>query len=121
MRAGLRGSKDHLKQPSGPDDSPSQAFVDASSEYRPRPYPCRAILFKRTRGQSSRFALPDCGWGAFISGKFDVCMVPGDHYEMFVEPRVQIVADKLKSILAEVSEEMSTTDSAKIESTAAAR
>ena len=100
MPARLQRGKDQPEQSSGPDDDPSQAFIDASHGYRPRPYPCRVVLFKRTRWISSRFALPDNGWGPFISGEFEVCMVPGDHYDMFVEPGVQIIADKLANKLA---------------------
>ncbi|MGC2758560.1 AMP-binding protein [Candidatus Binatus sp.] len=91
------------EQPLGQDADPSLAFQESSRAYRPRPYPGRAILFKRTRWISSRFVLPDCGWGAFIPNGFEVCIVPGDHFAMFVEPGVAILADKLRSILDEVS------------------
>ena len=89
--------------PPGQYADPSLAFQESSRAYCPRPYPGRAILFKRTRWISSRFVLPDCGWGAFISNGFEVCIVPGDHFAMFVEPGVAILANKLRSILDEVS------------------
>jgi thioesterase domain-containing protein len=108
IQARARGvSIAHLEQRRSSDSDPSRAFQDASRAYCPRPYPGRAILFKRTKGISSRFVLPDCGWGAYIGSRFEVCVVPGDHFAMFVEPGVAILADKLRSILAEVSEERS--------------
>ncbi len=108
IRSWVRGGgADPLEQPVSPNGNPSQAFLDASHGYRPQPYSGRTILFKRTRWISSQFALPDCGWGAFIPDKLEVCLIAGDHFSMFVQPGVAILADKLGSILDEVSEESS--------------
>jgi oxalate---CoA ligase len=104
IRAWTGGDMPGVDQPSSEDRDPPVAFQDASRSYRPQPYHGRAILFKRTKGISSRFVLPDCGWGAFIN-RLHICVVPGDHFAMFVEPGVAILADRLRSILDDVSAE----------------
>ena len=100
MQSGGRGVGSADLEPL-PDDDPSTAFLFASRAYRPQPYCGRTVLFKRTRWLSNRFALPDCGWGAFIPDHLEVCEIAGDHFSMFVEPDVAIMADKLRPILAE--------------------
>jgi hypothetical protein len=41
----------------------------------------------------------EMGWGDVFSGKFDVCMVPGDHEAMLFGPRSRFVADQLVTYL----------------------
>ena len=105
LQAWVGGASLVRPQQSVDDDNPSARVSGCSRDYLPRPYPGRAILFKRTRGISSRFVLPDCGWGAYIANGFEVCLVPGDHFAMFVEPGVAILAGKLRSVLAEVTQQ----------------
>jgi len=106
--------------PPKPDDDPSIAFILASRAYRPQPYSGRAILFKRTRWLSLRFVLSDCGWGAYIPRQLEVCEIEGDHFAMFVEPGVTVMAKKLQSVPAEELEATPPSEYAATGSSAAA-
>jgi aspartate racemase len=66
-----------------------------------RTYPGRVSIFKPVdRVSVFRSFAEDLGWGKLITGALDVHQVPGDHTNMFEEPRVREVAERLKACLA---------------------
>ena len=61
--------------------------------YSKKPYDGDVTLFRaKDRGIRSNFA--DHGWGDVVSGRLEVCEVPGDHCTLFTE-NFQELADKL--------------------------
>jgi thioesterase domain-containing protein len=76
-----------------------QANLRAFAAYRPRPYSGPLTLF---RPEGARADLPLNGWDAVAggaTGAIDVQPVAGDHYTMLAPPRVQVLAECLKTCI----------------------
>lgn len=72
----------------------------AGLSYQPQPFAGQIALIR----PSAHFAIPDTwpedlGWGQLADGGVDVRVVPGRLEEIFVEPRVELTAVELESIL----------------------
>lgn len=48
---------------------------------------------------------PTWGWGQFTAGPVDIYDVPGDHFNMMIEPQVKVLADRLRECLDDVHSE----------------
>lgn len=82
-----------------------QAINQANRDYVPQVYPGRAILF-RTSEQPVELLNwatidSDLGWGNLVAGGLEIQEVPGNHFNMFTEPYVRVLAAKLKTCLEE--------------------
>ena len=73
--------------------------------YQPAPNASRTLLFRHVGGAMSGAEDPLLGWGKLCVGKFEVCDVPGNHNDIFVEPNVQVMAEKLSQSLRDVHQE----------------
>jgi len=80
----------------------------AGYAYTPMPYPGRVILFKPHRNYS---VLSDAqmGWGDLATGGLEIVELPVDPGGMFLDPFVQVLAWKLKTILDESSKHKGST------------
>jgi thioesterase domain-containing protein/acyl carrier protein len=67
--------------------------------YEPKPYDSPVVLFRSRVLQSGRYRDTQLGWGDFASDNLEVVETPGEHGDMFREPAVQILADKLSEYL----------------------
>jgi thioesterase domain-containing protein len=69
----------------------------ASFRYRPRVYPGRIVYFlsERRREHFSQH------WHEIAAGGLDCTVIPGRHSEIWKEPNVQIMAEKLRDLLDE--------------------
>jgi len=85
---------------SGP-ETIGRVLAFAVSQYQPRPYPGRVLLFQRNARPVGRYRDPDYGWGELV-GELEIQNVPGAHVDMFLQPGVEIVAEKLDGCLREV-------------------
>ena len=74
------------------------AFV--TKKYEPGPYAGRVALFSRSDRPTGRYRDPKFGWGEIASG-LEVHDVPGNHMDMFLDPNVQTLAEKLRACLRE--------------------
>jgi len=83
----------------------------AVSRYQPRPYAGRVLLFQRNARPVGRYRDPEYGWGELV-GKLEIHNVPGAHVDMFLQPGVEIVAEKLDGCLREVQKSTRNTISA---------
>jgi aspartate racemase len=71
----------------------------ATRRYRPGAYLGRMTLF-RAREQPERYRRdPQLGWGGVSVGGLDIHEVPGDHYTMWREPHVRVLAERLRGCL----------------------
>jgi thioesterase domain-containing protein len=69
----------------------------AACNYRPRPYPGRALLIRPDTALEAHFEM---GWYDVVPG-LEVYAVPGGHREMFMEPHVKTLAARLAACLME--------------------
>ncbi|HSF40208.1 MAG TPA: amino acid adenylation domain-containing protein, partial [Thermoanaerobaculia bacterium] len=72
-----------------------QANLEAARNYRPDPWPGRALLLRARRPE----ATPDSGWGALVTGGVEVVEIEGDHYSLLRSPRVVRLAREIEARL----------------------
>ena len=77
--------------------------VFASKNYQPRPYDGRVLLLRRMDRPAGGYHDPKYGWGDVASG-LKIHEVPGNHIDMFLDPNVHVMADKLRECLLEAQE-----------------
>ncbi len=81
-----------------------QAVKQAIKDYVPQVYSGRAILFQTTYQPPDaelREIDPQYGWGSLIAGGLEIHEVPGNHDTMWIQPHVQVLAQKLRICLQE--------------------
>jgi thioesterase domain-containing protein len=71
----------------------------------PAPYAGPTLLFGHASRPKRDAEAPLLGWGGLCVGEFEVCDVPGNHREIFVEPNVKVMAEKLSHSLQDVYQE----------------
>jgi thioesterase domain-containing protein/acyl carrier protein len=74
-------------------------LTPARREFKPEKYEGKVLLVRAEKGLIGIHKDAEMGWGDVFSGKFDVCMVPGDHEAMLFGPRSRFVADQLVTYL----------------------
>jgi amino acid adenylation domain-containing protein len=77
--------------------------VFASKNYQPRPYDGRVLLFRRADRPTGPYRDPEYGWRGLASG-LEIHEVPGNHIDMFLDPNVPVMAQKLRECLLEAQE-----------------
>jgi thioesterase domain-containing protein len=58
------------------------------------------LLFRRADRPAGDYRDPAYGWGQLASG-LEIHEVPGNHIDMFLDPNVHVMADKLRECLLE--------------------
>jgi len=81
--------------------------VFASQNYQPRPYDGRVLLFRRRDRPTGQYRDPEYGWGG-LATQLEIYEVPGNHIDMFLDPNVHLMADKLRACLLEAQENSQT-------------
>jgi amino acid adenylation domain-containing protein len=77
-------------------------------DYQPRQYDGRVLLLRREQRPTGRYRDPQYGWGHVTNG-LEILDVPGSHIDMFREPNVHVMADRLGECLLEAQEACQTT------------
>ena len=90
-------------QPAGRKSDPSDLerilFLTATS-YRPKPVTCSTVLFRCTEWPITSAGDPHCGWRELLTGPSVTYEIPGDHFGIFREPNVKVLAAHLRACLA---------------------
>ena len=72
----------------------------AISAYTPEAYPGRVTLFLSSERAEESSRDTDFGWSDVAGGGLDVRIIPGDHWSIFHEPNIRILAKELSDLLA---------------------
>ncbi len=81
-----------------------EAHLQATRDYIPQVYSGRTILFRSEPMEAwlEWWSVdPQLGWGGLFTEGLEVQEVPGNHIEMFSEPHVKVLAEKLQASLAQ--------------------
>ncbi len=78
-----------------PREATKVVFV-ASRNYQPKPYAGNAVLFRCAAQPLGSYIDPELGWHGLLQGGLDICEMPGDHDDMFLEPHVELLAKELE-------------------------
>ena len=73
----------------------------AGAEYDPAPYDGRVILFTAKDEPRGRFLDPAQGWRRFLTGRFDIVPITGDHSSIFQDPGAREIGAVLELALKE--------------------
>jgi thioesterase domain-containing protein len=74
---------------------------EASSDYDPPRYDGRVVLFTATAEPRSRFLDATQGWRRFMTGRFDIVPITGDHSSIFQDPGARQMADFIDAAIGE--------------------
>jgi aspartate racemase len=76
-----------------------EANVKAMKNYVPQVYPGRLTLLRAIERPTGRYYDPYLGWGELAAGGVEIVEVPGNHFTLLWEPRVRVMAQKLRECL----------------------
>jgi thioesterase domain-containing protein len=69
------------------------ANLQAGENYTARPYPGKITLFRCEIQDIEHYLYPDFGWKSLIGENLDIHSIPGPHFRMLKEPRVNVLAE----------------------------
>lgn len=95
-----------LSHSNGSSEAPeSQQRIDAAIKalraYVPRVYPGYVTLFRASKQAAGYSNDRELGWGMLAAGGVRVHEIPGYHGSIVMEPRVRILAERLRACLSE--------------------
>jgi thioesterase domain-containing protein len=67
--------------------------------YQPKPIGGRLTVFRSTGEPTGLFLDPKLGWGGMAADGVDLIVVPGDHYSVFKEPGLSLMAKCIESAM----------------------
>ena len=80
-----------------------EVLEQASRDYVPQVYPGRAILFQASEQTVEYLEWeewwgfdPQLDWGRLVAGGLDIHKIPGHHFNIFNEPYIGVLAEKLQ-------------------------
>ena len=89
-----------IRQPIEPHEQTTAAMevahLSAHTRYLPRTYPGGLVLFRPPLPARHRDSDPALGWRSVAVGGVDIEEIPGGHVPILSEPRVQILAQRLR-------------------------
>jgi len=71
----------------------------AFASYQPRVYPGRLTLFRASKQTWGHDCDPTLGWGKLAGGGLEIYEIPGYHSSIALEPRVGVLAEKMRDCL----------------------
>jgi amino acid adenylation domain-containing protein len=75
-------------------------YLDGMLEkYQPRKLAGSMTIFRSSREPAGRFLDPKLGWAGFAEGGVEVTTVPGDHFSIFKEPGISVIARHIQTSL----------------------
>ncbi len=77
--------------------------VRAVKEYQPQIFAGKATLFWSEYQNWYIKKHPTLGWGDLVADGLDIQQIPGNHTSLMEEPHVRVLAEKLKSSIAEAA------------------
>ena len=67
--------------------------------YQPKPIGGRLTVFRSTGEPAGLFLDPKLGWGGLAADGVDLIVVPGDHYSVFKEPGLSVMAKSIEAAM----------------------
>ncbi len=101
----------HLETGRETDELPEhfQRVEDANRQavnaYKPQVYPGRITLLRAIERPTRKYFDPLMGWGELVAGGVEIVEVPGHHKTLILEPRVRILAERLRECIDKVDSE----------------
>ncbi len=80
--------------------------IQAGESYTAKKYPGKMMLFRCQVQDLEHYLHPEFGWPDLVDGGVDIHPIPGPHFRMLKEPRIQFLAAELKLYLQKISMEL---------------
>jgi amino acid adenylation domain-containing protein len=78
------------------------ANLQASEDYRGQSYAGNLTLFRCQVQPQNQALSADLGWRSLVTGKVEIHPVNAPHYDLLLEPHVQVLAEKIKICIDKV-------------------
>ncbi len=65
--------------------------------YEPKPFAGRMMVIRSSREPMGRFLDKKLGWGEFANGGVEPVVIPGDHWSVFRDPGVSLIAQHIEA------------------------
>ena len=87
------------------DEHLTRAFERAGALYRPKPWSGPATLFRAEEVEYIyRDAGPSYGWESIVRGALEVVRIPGNHWNLLLEPNASILVRALSAKLESIAD-----------------
>jgi amino acid adenylation domain-containing protein len=80
--------------------------IQAGENYVAEKYSGKMVLFRCQVQDLEHYLHPEFGWPDLVDGGVDICSIPGPHFRMLKEPRIQYLATELKLCIQQASMEL---------------
>jgi thioesterase domain-containing protein/acyl carrier protein len=87
-----------------------QAHFEATQRYMPKAYPGSVTLFRASKQPAGCRSDPLLGWKPLVTGRIEVCEVPGYHDSIATGPRAKFLAQQLREYLERARERASASE-----------
>ena len=77
------------------------SILQAQAAYRPQIYPGKLTIFRASKQPLGIYRDETIGWNGLAAGGTELHEIPGIHGAIVVEPRVNVLAERLKACLAQ--------------------
>src|SRR4028119_1341261 len=84
-----------------------EANKKLASDYALQVYPGKVTLFRASDQAVTYAQFSDLGWSALPVEGLEIHKVPGNHLDMFQEPHVQMLAEKLRACIDKALQDVS--------------
>ena len=82
---------------------PESNTLKAAKEYQPQIFAGKATLFWSEYQDWYIKKHPTLGWGDLVTDGLEIQQIPGNHTSLMQEPHVRVLAEKLRSSIAEAA------------------
>jgi amino acid adenylation domain-containing protein len=80
--------------------------IQAGENYIAKKYSGKIVLFRCQVQDLEHYLHPEFGWPELVDGRVDIHPIPGPHFRMLKEPRIQVLAAELKLCIQKISMEL---------------
>jgi thioesterase domain-containing protein len=77
--------------------------IQAGEDYVAKKYSGKIVLFRCQVQDLEHYLHPEFGWPDLVDGEVEIHPIPGPHFRMLKEPRIQFLAAELKLCLQNLS------------------
>ena len=84
--------------------NPLDVLYAAAARYRPRAYRGPVVLIRSTKRTFGFGHVLDLGWSEVLGDSLEICETPGNHYTIYMQPNVDVLAHKMNVCLRKAEE-----------------
>jgi thioesterase domain-containing protein/acyl carrier protein len=84
--------------------NPLDVLYAAAAKYHPKPFAGHVVLIRSTQRTFGFGHVLDLGWSELLGNNLEICEAPGNHYTIYMQPNVEVLAHKMNICLRKAEE-----------------